>query len=104
MIIMMVILSGKNPKLSLFNDMVVGVFGALVAIYFCAECCKKLTGSVFNTNLGLANVTFCAVAHNTSVVLPYLPAYIFGPYTGATLAGLYIKFFAVKCVKDDNTS
>jgi glycerol uptake facilitator-like aquaporin len=88
--------------------MVPGVLGALAGIYFCASCAGKLTGGVFNANLGFCNVTFCAIVKNDGSVLKYLPAYLFGPYIGACLAGVYVKYFLFKVVpelpnkKDEN--
>ena len=45
---MMTILHGKHAKLSLFSDMVPGVFSSLIAIYFGIGCIGKLSGAVMN--------------------------------------------------------
>ena len=98
LLMMMVIMTGKQPQLGLFDNMVFGIIGSLCGIYFSASCCGPLTGAVFNANLGLSNVTFCAAVQDDGSVLKFLPAYIFGPYIGACLAGVYVKYFALLVV------
>jgi len=95
-IMMAVIMSGKTAKLSLASDVVTGVTYSLIAIYFCASCGGPLTGAVYNANLGLANITFCAAVSGKSDTLLYLPSYVLGGYLGATLAGVYVRFFALR--------
>ncbi len=96
LLMMMVIMTGKHPKLSLFDNMVTGILGSLGGIYFSASCVGSLTGAVFNANLAISNLTFCAaVVEGKAGVLKFLPAYIFGDYIGAALAGVYVKYFAL---------
>lgn len=95
-LMMLTILHGKNAKLSLFNDAVPGCFASMVGIYFCMSCIGKITGAVMNPNVGICNVVFCAIALNNTEVLPYLPAYFFGPYFGSIFAAFYVKYFALR--------
>ena len=95
-LMMMVIMTGKHPKLSLFDNMVTGILGSLGGIYFSASCVGPLTGAIFNANLALSNLTFCAaVIDGKSGVLKFLPAYLFADYIGAALAGVYVRFVAL---------
>lgn len=94
---MLVILTGKHPKLSLFDNMVTGILGSVTGIYFSVCCAGPLTGASFNANLSLSNLTICAAfIEGKSGVLKFLPSYFFADYLGAVLAGLYVKFIALR--------
>ena len=95
-IMMLNILFGKNSKLSLFSNMVPGVFGTLFGIYFCIGCIGKLTGALMNPNLGLCNILFCAAILGTKEAMPFLPALFFGPYIGSLVAAIFVKYVALK--------
>jgi len=97
-IMMLNILFGKAAKLSLFSDMVPGIFGSLIGINFCIGCIGKLTGALMNSNLGLCNVLFCALVLGTKEAMPFLPAFFFGPYVGSICAALFVKYVALKTI------
>lgn len=61
MIMMMVILSGKHSKLTLFDNATTGIIGSVGGIFLCISCAGNLTGAVFNVNVGVCNITFNAL-------------------------------------------
>lgn len=97
MLMMLTILHGKHAKLSLFSDMVPGVFGSLIGIHFSCGCIGKRTGAVMNPNIGFVNVLFCTVALNSTTSLRYMPAFVFGPLLGCLAAAVFVKYIAVRC-------
>ena len=60
-LMMLVIISGKNAKLSLFSDMVLGCLASIIGIRFSAGCTSNLTAAVFNPNMAFCNITFVAI-------------------------------------------
>ena len=92
---MTVVFHVKDPHLSIFNDMVIGVMASLVSIYFCLSCCMYLTGSVFSPTLALVNMPFIAYIQGHTAYLKFLPVNVIGGTLGGVFTAFYTKYFAI---------
>lgn len=94
-----VIMHAKNDKLCIFDNMVLGAFSVMMAIYFSITCCgDRFTGAVLNPSIGLGNLTFVALAIDDSMYMKFLPAYFFGPLLGGACAGIFAGYVSEKVV------
>lgn len=89
---LVVVYHNTNPKLSIINDMVIGSFSCMIALYFTCKCCGSMTSAVMSPTLAIVNFTFTAYVFETTVYLKFLPAYVIGGSLGAVLAALFTKF------------
>ena len=90
-IFLTVVFHNKDSKLSIVNDMVVGVIASLIAIYFSCSCTSLITGAVMSPTVAIVNLTFVACVFRTTEYLKFLPAYIIGGALGGILAALFTR-------------
>ena len=69
-------------------------------MYFAIKCAGPYTAACLNPIVGIANllVVNFAFTEDTSELMKYLPAYIFGPLIGGISAASFAKFVSVNVV------
>ncbi|CDW81594.1 mip family channel protein [Stylonychia lemnae] len=97
-----VIQHSKNSKVTIFDNMVLGVGSVAAAIYFSITCAGRFTGAALNPTIGFTNLTFVAIALDTNDYIKFLPAYVFGPLIGGVLAGLFTAHVSARIIHDPN--
>ena len=65
-------------------------------LYCIIAMAQPITGGALNSTICLCAMTFRVMATGDTSTLKYLTGYFFGPLLSGALAGIYIRYFAIK--------
>eukprot|EP00347_Sterkiella_histriomuscorum_P020254 403338506 len=93
LIFLVVVMHNKTMEVSLISDLILGVFGSMIALYFCICCSATFTGACISPTVALINHIYVHVAWDDPSLYVFTPSYVIGPCIGGVIAAL----FARKC-------
>lgn len=93
-----VYLHAKTNKIAPSSDPGLRAITMMVVQYVNAGMIINITGGCLNPTIGFCAVTFRAMVRRSGEesFIRYLPAYFFGPLIAGLLAGLFVRFIALK--------
>ena len=86
------------------QDFGLRAFTMMGVYYACISMVQRITGGALNPTIGFCAPTFhAAFVSGDASNLKYVVAYMIGPILSGVLAGLFLRFFAIKHTPQSNT-
>ena len=91
LIFLLVVMHNKTVGVTLISDLVIGVMGSMIALYFSICCSALYTGACLSPTVALINHIYVHIAWDDPSLYIFTPSYIIGPALAGILAAVFAK-------------